>query len=724
MANRTLLRLSSWVYRTLKGRGISVPKEPYQRARLKRLSKGEWGELKTALLAEIQATKHSKKSTVFAHRLIERIEEVERERPNHPLVDAVFNSGPALREHVDAPSSSSSEQLTESQQEALSKAHKNKVLFIMGAAGTGKTRVLSRIVGDFVAAGETTLLCCHTKAAVDHATARLDSSVRDDAHFQAKTFAAAVQDPNTTPVENVVIDESSMASLPHILLLTSLASKRIIFCGDPMQLPPIAPGRGELVEKWLKRDVFSYQAGTENILELYAWIDRNRDISVLLREQFDIPERIFSITNHLYYGNRLSYRSTAKGVISFIDTSKLNPPLTGGRQSPVNAIHAELVADQVGETLEKRTLTADSIGILTPFRAQRRYLQHLLALRGLPDDLAIDTVHTFQGRKKSCIVLDLTASAVDYTFQNLGGSRQNESQAVRMLNTALSRCRTHAGTEGRLIVVANYQHIKTLYPDSAVLQFLDRIRSKTDRLIEPENVPDAMTGGRLQAQDISRFQQTTETLIQEIREDHARVVDSLATGDEISEHAIKGLIWNYCDVIPRQIQLCNRLRPSGGQDYFRNTEGTQRRLEQLPLSALELADVSDSKLYSPEREVHFRNVVSALYVVLYESTMQTADDGMAKRPPTQPVYDPNAMGGETYGRIRVWLRDLRNHYQHDTSAWEDHREALNQRQVESFFSTSIAKQKPDHGLDYLRAQLFIFADIVWYLDELRTKLKH
>ena len=104
--------------------------------------------------------------------------------------------------------------------------------------------------------------------------------------------------------------------------------------------------------------------------------------------------------------------------------------------------------------------------------------------------------------------------------------------------------------------------------------------------------------------------------------------------------------------------------------------------------------------------------------------MQTADDGMAKKPPTQPVYDPNAMGGETYGRIRVWLRDLRNHYQHDTSAWEEHREALNQKQVESFFSTSISKQKPEHSLDYLRAQLFIFADIVWYLDELRTKLKH
>ena len=75
MSYRLLLRLSSWVYRRLKAGGISVPKAPYQRARLHRASKGKWGELKTALLAEAQATKRSKDATLFVHRLIGRIEE-------------------------------------------------------------------------------------------------------------------------------------------------------------------------------------------------------------------------------------------------------------------------------------------------------------------------------------------------------------------------------------------------------------------------------------------------------------------------------------------------------------------------------------------------------------------------------------------------------------------------------------------------------------------------
>ena len=374
MSYRLLLRLSSWVYRRLKAGGISVPKAPYQRARLHRASKGKWGELKTALLTEAQAAKRSKDATLFVHKLIERIEEVERERPSHPLVDAVFSSGPTLRAKIESDLTVSTDQLNKSQIEALTKAHENKVLFILGAAGTGKTRVLSRIVGDFVTAGETTLLCCHTKAAVDHATDRLEPSVREDSCFKAKTFASVVMDQDTTSVQNVVIDEASMASLPHILFLTSLASKRVIFCGDPMQLPPIA-GSGELSEKWLKRDIFAHQSGTEDIRELYAWNDKNRDISVLLREQFDIPRQIFSIANYLYYGNRLNCQSRTKGIISFIDTSKQNPPLTGTRSSPINEAHAEIVANQVGEALEKRTLTADTIGILTPFRAQQKYLK-------------------------------------------------------------------------------------------------------------------------------------------------------------------------------------------------------------------------------------------------------------------------------------------------------------------------------------------------------------
>ena len=53
--DKLLKRLSSMVYRSLKKKGVPVPTEQYQKARIKSAAKGEWGEIKIALLEEIGA---------------------------------------------------------------------------------------------------------------------------------------------------------------------------------------------------------------------------------------------------------------------------------------------------------------------------------------------------------------------------------------------------------------------------------------------------------------------------------------------------------------------------------------------------------------------------------------------------------------------------------------------------------------------------------------------
>ena len=181
-----------------------------------------------------------------------------------------------------------------------------------------------------------------------------------------------------------------------------------------------------------------------------------------------------------------------------------------------------------------------------------------------------------------------------------------------MLNTALSRCRIREGVEGHLIVIANYQHIKDRYPGSAVLQFLNRIRFQTDTLTDDES--------------ISRFQKTIETLIKEIREDQPDIIKSLANIETASKQAVERLIWSYCDVIPRLIQLCNRLSPS-----FIQTDGTRKHLEQLPGSAQRFADLSDSWIYADpnEHQDGFASVINHLYQVIYETTM--VDKGPGER---------------------------------------------------------------------------------------------
>jgi hypothetical protein len=89
-----------------------------------------------------------------------------------------------------------------------------------------------------------------------------------------------------------------------------------------------------------------------------------------------------------------------------------------------------------------------------------------------------------------------------------------------------------------------------------------------------------------------------------------------------------------------------------------------------------------------------------------------------------PVYDPTATQGESYGRIRIWLQNLRNHYFHDTEKWALEQRERNQQQIKQFFTQAIEKPEPQNGTDYLRALLFILADVIWYLDTVREKLKN
>ena len=149
-------------------------------------------------------------------------------------------------------------------------------------------------------------------------------------------------------------------------------------------------------------------------------------------------------------------------------------------------------------------------------------------------------------------------------------------------------------------------------------------------------------------------------------------------------------------------------------------------LEQ-PVAALELSNLSEDVRFSPGRISHFRAVISDLYMAIYESTMTKSATGRNQNP-VEPVFDPNALSGDSYGRIRVWLKDLRNYYEHDTSKWEDWQRQNNKTQRDLFFQQSISKPAPEKpqdysSLDYLRATLFALREVIDYLDTVRNKLK-
>jgi exodeoxyribonuclease V alpha subunit len=129
--------------------------------------------------------------------------------------------------------------LTEKQAEAVTTCMDNAVSCITGGAGTGKTTVLRTALRAYHVLG----FEIHAVALSGRAAMRLHESIG----FLTSTIAKLLKnEPIESPVEHLlVIDEASMIDLPTMYRLVNHIhpSVRIIFTGDPDQLPPIGCGK-------------------------------------------------------------------------------------------------------------------------------------------------------------------------------------------------------------------------------------------------------------------------------------------------------------------------------------------------------------------------------------------------------------------------------------------------------------------------------------------------
>lgn len=133
-------------------------------------------------------------------------------------------------------------QLTSMQTQAVLTSLNNAVSCITGGAGTGKTTVLRTALRAFFQMGYK----IHAVALSGRAAMRLHESIG----FNTLTIAGFLRNEAITPNDDepfhlLVIDESSMIDLPTMYRIVTHIdpSVRIIFSGDPDQLPPIGCGK-------------------------------------------------------------------------------------------------------------------------------------------------------------------------------------------------------------------------------------------------------------------------------------------------------------------------------------------------------------------------------------------------------------------------------------------------------------------------------------------------
>lgn len=132
--------------------------------------------------------------------------------------------------------------LTERQLEAVESSLTHAVSCITGGAGTGKTTVLRTVLKAYVSLGYE----IHAVALSGRAAMRLHESIG----FFTMTVARLLREEPISrsreqPKYLLIIDEASMIDLPTMYqIVTHLdPSVRIIFTGDPNQLPPIGCGK-------------------------------------------------------------------------------------------------------------------------------------------------------------------------------------------------------------------------------------------------------------------------------------------------------------------------------------------------------------------------------------------------------------------------------------------------------------------------------------------------
>ncbi|MET7942926.1 AAA domain-containing protein [Streptomyces sp. NPDC005302] len=242
----------------------------------------------------------------------------------------------------------------------------------------------------------------------------------------------------------VVVDEASQCSTLDVLPLLFRA-RRALVIGDPMQLQHIttlqprqeadAHRAAGLRASWLDEHRLNHRRYSS-----FHASARATGQPLLLDEHFRCHPDIVGVSNRHCYGGRLTVltepsslrRLDGVDAVQWLDVT--GTARRGSNGSWINEEEAQRVHLSV-ERLLKRLPDGSTVGVVTPFRAQKE----LIAKRWEHETrVRVGTVHTFQGGQQDVILLSLVA-----------GERMRPSainwlcREVNLWNVAITRARSH-----------------------------------------------------------------------------------------------------------------------------------------------------------------------------------------------------------------------------------------------------------------------------------------
>lgn len=392
--------------------------------------------------------------------------------------------------------------LNPSQNAAIAKAIRQKVTFIWGPPGTGKTTTMGALAATLVMNGYRVLLAAPSNNALDqllftsysslclseqkYSIARLGTVIDEKCfgftkeafkngkflakragngfHWGEHIINSSLVAANFAQLASsyydfigefdyVLADEVSMSSTPQLMVAACYSKNSIVFGGDPRQLPPPFPEDAEEPNEWFRANIFQKASIIDYFDQRVSFLDT----------QYRMQPEIGELVSQIFYdgqikpgidGSKESSKLVSK--IFFINSSGIvNTKLAGFKyiddQIRHNETHAILSVKAIVIGLENGFLSSE-IGVIAPYNAQIAIIKDILyktVKEGIitstqADDIKVSTIHSFQGQEKRMIIIDFTDSNIQPTPL---------TAKVNLINVALSRAKD------QLFIIGNKDYL-------------------------------------------------------------------------------------------------------------------------------------------------------------------------------------------------------------------------------------------------------------------------
>ncbi|XP_074601682.1 DNA-binding protein SMUBP-2-like [Brevipalpus obovatus] len=272
----------------------------------------------------------------------------------------------------------------------------------------------------------------------------------------------------------LIIDESSQALEAAAWIAIPWAIK-VIFVGDPKQLPPVVNETNKDLADELKI----------SIMERLMKSRRFEQHSSLLDVQYRMHEDLMEWPSKMFYKGLLkAHESVAKSTLDeisyffgastlvFIDTGGCDMHETESIDnfSCANEHEAKLVSYYV-RLLVVNGVDQKSIGVITPYKLQVKVISTKLEEFS---DVVVKSIDGFQGREKDVIVLSMVRS-----------NNQGEVgflQDMKRLNVATTRAKKHLAIIGDSSTISNHSRLKSLVDHLHAKAKVHQARNFKDKL--------------------------------------------------------------------------------------------------------------------------------------------------------------------------------------------------------------------------------------------------